>query len=84
MALLGHATKNCAGQLNAPGRCLIFGRFFCDSSGARKYGLPPCAYARKCPMDDGMHAVLWNPYYCIECPAPCNTRNLGFGSFSFF
>jgi hypothetical protein len=67
---LGHATKNCAGQLVSPVRNLHFGSYFVDSTGCRSLGLPPSAYVRSEPMSDALHCTLWNPYYCVTTPVP--------------
>lgn len=67
---LGHATKNCAGQLVSPVRNLHFGSYFVDSTGCRSLGLPPSAYVRSEPMSDSLHCTLWNPYYCVTTPVP--------------
>ena len=64
----GHSSKNAGGQLCSPLRTLCFGEIFCDSSAARRFGLPPCAYRRAEPMSDALHASLWNPYHLITSP----------------
>ena len=61
----GHASKNGAGQLVSPLRTIMFGQYFTDSSGARKWGLLPAVFRRSEPMSDAMNAALWNPYYVI-------------------
>ena len=65
----GHASKNGAGQLVSPLRTIMFGQYFTDSSGARKWGLPPAVFRRSEPMSDAMNAALWNPYYVISSTA---------------
>ena len=65
----GHASKNGAGQLVSPLRTVMFGQYFTDSSGARKWGLPPAVFRRSEPMSDAMNAALWNPYYVISSTA---------------
>ena len=47
----------------------MFGQYFTDSSGARKWGLPPAVFRRSEPMSDAMNAALWNPYYVISSTA---------------
>ena len=65
----GHASKNSAGQMVSPLRTIMLGRFFCDTSNARRWGLPPAVYRRAEPMSDSMNAALFNPYYTITTPA---------------
>ena len=67
---LGHATKNCAGQLVSPVRNIKFGSYFVDSTGCRSLGMPPTAYTRSEPMSDALHCTMWNPYYCVKSPVP--------------
>lgn len=64
----GHAAKNSGGQLVSPLRTILFGRFFTDSSQARRAGLPPAAFRRAEPMSDSLQAVLFNPYYVLNTP----------------
>ena len=64
----GHAGKNGGGQLVSPLRTILFGRYFTDSSHARRAGLPPAAFRRAEPMSDSLQAVLFNPYYVLNTP----------------
>ena len=63
-----HASKNAGGQLNSPIRTIMFGKVWCDSSGARRLGMAPAVFKRSEPMSDALHASLWNPYFVIESP----------------
>ena len=70
----GHASKNAAGQLVSPLRTILFGRFFTDSSQARRAGLPPAAFRRAEPMSDSLNAVLFNPFYALRSPESWLTK----------
>ena len=63
LLLLGHASKNCAGQLVSPLRTILMGRWFSDATGCLSLGLPPSAYRRAEQQSDSLNAALWNPYY---------------------
>lgn len=65
---IGHASKNCAGQMNSPVRDIHFGSFWVDASGARGLGLPAFAYTRNEPMSDALHCALWNPFWVLQDP----------------
>lgn len=76
----GHAAKNCGGQLNSPLRTLMLGKYYCDSSGALQFGLPPSAYVRKEAMSDTLNAILFNPgrvcYQEVWCGG-CGSQDVG-------
>ena len=66
-----HSSKNAAGGLTSPLRTICLGKYFCDTSNARKWGLPPAVFRRAEPMSDKLNALLFNPYYAISSSESC-------------
>ena len=64
----GHAVKNVGGALCSPLRSMMFGKFFCDTSACRRWGMPPAVYRRSEPMSDSLHCAMFNPYYVLSSP----------------
>ena len=60
--------KNVGGALCSPLRSMMFGKFFCDTSACRRWGMPPAVYRRSEPMSDSLHAAMFNPYYVLSSP----------------
>ena len=62
----GHASKNAAGGLISPLRTIHLGKLFCDTSNARRFGMPPAVFRRLEAMSDSLNAAFWNPYYAVK------------------
>lgn len=75
--------KNTGGQINVPGKTVFLGRLFVDLSGARAFGLPSSAFARRDSQSDCIQALLSCPMFYVsgspDCTmdmyqVPCSTR----------
>lgn len=57
---------------------MYYGKYWCDVTQARSFGLPPQSYGRESPMSDRMQALLCNPWFYVEDTVPCMRSSTDF------
>ena len=77
-----HVLKNVGAQAASACRILYYGKYFTDTSGLLRNGLPVPAYTRHDPMSDRLAALMASPFFLPATLAAWQAlvRHAGIGS----